>query len=104
MDCLQILFILKVFYLKKKGRKTKLELLNTLACTIIIFESPKRVVKTLNKILDFMGDRVVSLCKEITKIHETTYFGRISEVLDKISQNTIKGEFVVMVAKEGYEI
>ena len=97
-------FFFEGFLPKKKGLNKRMKILSKLDATIIIFESPKRVVKTLNKILDFMGDRVVSLCKEITKIHETTYFGRISEVLDKISQNTIKGEFVVMVAKEGYEI
>ena len=97
-------FFFEGFLPKKKGLNKRMKILSKLDATIIIFESPKRVVKTLNKILDFMGDRVVSLCKEITKIHETTYFGRISEVLDKMSQNTIKGEFVVMVAKEGYEI
>ena len=97
-------FFFEGFLPKKKGLNKRMKILSKLDATIIIFESPKRVVKTLNKILDFMGDRVVSLCKEITKIHETTYFGKISEVLDKISQNTIKGEFVVMVAKEGYEI
>ena len=97
-------FFFEGFLPKKKGLNKRMKILSKLDATIIIFESPKRVVKTLNKILDFMGDRVVSLCKEITKIHETTYFGRISEVLDKISQNSIKGEFVVMVAKEGYEI
>tara|TARA_B100001146_G_scaffold69722_1_gene61656 strand:+ start:304 stop:984 length:681 start_codon:yes stop_codon:yes gene_type:complete len=97
-------FFFEGFLPKKKGLNKRMKILSKLDATIIIFESPKRVVKTLNKILDFMGDRVVSLCKEITKIHETTYFGRISEVLDKISQNTIKGEFIIMVAKEGYEI
>ena len=97
-------FFFEGFLPKKKGLNKRMKILSKLDATIIIFESPKRVVKTLNKILDFMGDRVVSLCKEITKIHETTYFGKISEVLDKISQNTIKGEFVVMVAKEGYKI
>ena len=97
-------FFFEGFLPKKKGLNKRMKILSKLDATIIIFESPKRVVKTLNKILDFMGDRVVSLCKEITKIHETTYFGKLSEVLDKISQNTIKGEFVVMVAKEGYEI
>ena len=97
-------FFFEGFLPKKKGLNKRMKILSKLDATIIIFESPRRVVKTLNKILDFMGDRVISLCKEITKIHETTYFGKISEVLDEISQNTIKGEFVVMIAKEGYEI
>ena len=97
-------FFFEGFLPKKKGLNKRMKILSKLDATIIIFESPRRVVKTLNKILDFMGDRVVSLCKEITKIHETTYFGKISNVLDEISQNTIKGEFVLMIAKEGYEI
>ena len=56
------------FLPKKKGRKTKFEFLKELPCTVIIFESPKRIKKTLSDINYHMGNRVVSICKEISKI------------------------------------
>ena len=79
--------------------------LKELDATIIIFESPKRIIKTLNKILDLMGDRVVSICKEITKIHESTFLGKISDILNILNKKeSIKGEFVLMIAKKDYEL
>ena len=69
-------FYFEGFLPKKKGRKTKFELLNTLECTIIIFESPQRVVKSLLDIKKYMGaKRRVSIHREITKIYEETYWG-----------------------------
>ena len=75
-----------------------------LDCSIIIFELPYRVIKTLNDISLRFGDRVVSICREITKIYEENYFGYISKVLDELGTNKLKGEFVLIVAKEGYSI
>ena len=52
-----------------------------------------------------MGNRVVSLCKEITKIHESVYFGYVEDIISEFENNkNIKGEYVVLVAKEGYKI
>ena len=52
-----------------------------------------------------MGNRVISLCKEITKIHENVYYGYVEEIIDDLEKNTnIKGEFVILIAKEGYII
>ena len=97
-------FYFEGFLPKKKGRQTRLEFLSSIDCSIIIFESPYRVIKTLNDISLKFGDRVVSICREITKIYEENYFGYISQVLDELGTNKLKGEFVLIVAKEGYSI
>ena len=97
-------FYFEGFLPKKKGRQTRLEFLSSIDCSIIIFESPYRVIKTLNDISLRLGDRVVSICREITKIYEENYFGYISQVLDELGTNKLKGEFVLIVAKEGYSI
>tara|TARA_B100000676_G_C17446110_1_gene516625 strand:+ start:194 stop:361 length:168 start_codon:yes stop_codon:yes gene_type:complete len=50
-----------------------------------------------------IGDRYVSICKEITKINETNYFNRLSQLKDQFSKlEKIKGEYVIVIAKEGY--
>ena len=93
------------FLPKKKGRKTKFEYLNTLDCTVLIFESPKRIKKTLNDINLYMGNRIISICKEMTKLYEKVYFGKLNEIIqtfDKIENP--KGEFVILIAKNGYNI
>ena len=97
-------FYFEGFLPKKKGRQTRLEFLSSIDCSIIIFESPYRVIKTLNDISLRLGDRVVSICREITKIYEENYFGYISKVLGELGTNKLKGEFVLIVAKEGYSI
>ena len=92
------------FLPKKKGRKTKFEKLNILDCTIIIFESPKRVKKTLRDIYSNMGNRVISVCKEISKIYEKVYMNKVSNIIDEFENINPKGEFVILIAKENYTI
>ena len=70
------------FLPKKKGRKTKFNQLENLNCTIVIFESPKRIKKTLLDIHNYLGNRVVSLCKEITKMYEKVYVNKIEKIID----------------------
>ena len=68
--------------------------------TLIFFESPKRIEKTLLKMKKFVGkDRNVSLCKEMTKIHENVFRGRVFEILERIKNKKInlKGELVVVL-------
>ena len=91
------------FLPRKKGRKTKIESLSKISSTIIFFESPYRVLKTLEDIYSYMGNRVVAVCKEITKIHENVYFDYVDEIINEFEKiKKIKGEFVILVAKEGY--
>ena len=95
-------FYFEGFLPKKKGRKTRLEFLSSLECSIIIFESPNRIVKTLVDIQTYFGNRMVSLCREMTKMYEQNYFGSIGDILSEIGKNKVKGELVLIVSKDGY--
>jgi len=87
-------FVFIGFLPHKKGRQTKLKELATINRTIILYESPFRIAKLLNELLEFVGDRRVAVCRELTKKFEQTYRGKISEVLPEIKE---KGEFVVII-------
>ena len=98
-------FYFEGFLPKKKGRKTKFEFLISLSCTIIIFESPKRVSKTLLDIKKYMNkDRIVSIHREITKMYEESFWGTVDQAINHFSNKTCKGEFVIAIAREGYKI
>ena len=92
-------FYFEGFLPRKKGRKTKFEFLATLPTTIILYESPYRVVKTLNDIETYMGNRQVSVSREISKKFEETVRGSASEVAQHFETGTVKGEFVICIAK-----
>ena len=51
-----------------------------------------------------MGDRIVSICREMTKKYEQNFFGPISDVIETIKSVNIKGEFVLIIAKDGYQL
>ena len=98
-------FYFEGFLPKKKGRQTKFNFLNTLDCTIIIFESPKRVLKSLLDIKKYMGgERRISIHREITKMYEEAFWGSIDESIDYFSSKSCKGEFVFIVAKDSYTL
>jgi len=98
-------FYFEGFLPKKKGRQTKFNFLNTLDCTVIIFESPKRILKTLLDIKKYMGgERRISIHREITKMYEEAFWGSIDESIDYFSSKNCKGEFVFIVAKESYVV
>ncbi len=98
-------FYFEGFLPKKKGRKTRLEFLSSLDCSIVIFESPNRIIKTLNSISEYFGNRAISVCREITKVYEENYFGYIDEVLIRLDElSKVRGEFVLIVSKKGYKI
>lgn len=90
------------FLPRKKGRKTMLEQLTTLDCTILIYESPYRVVKTLQDIQSYLGNRTISVSRELSKKFEETKRGTCQELITYFDNQTCKGEFVVCIAKEGY--
>lgn len=87
-------FVFIGFLPHKKGRQTKLKELTEINRTIILYESPFRIIKLLNELIEYVGDRNVAVCRELTKKFETTYRGKISEVLPEIRE---KGEFVVII-------
>lgn len=95
-------FVFEGFLPAKKGRHTKLTELSEEKRTIIFYESPHRIEKTLNQILEYFGNRRIALVKELTKLHETVIRGTAQEILDRIGSISLKGEWVIVVegAKE----
>lgn len=86
----------------KKGRHTLFEKLKTEERTMVFYESPMRLVKTLNDFATYFGaDRQCSVSRELTKMFEETKRGSLSEVATYFSQKTVKGEIVIVV--EGHK-
>ena len=82
----------------KKGRKTRLEELSSEKRTMIFYESPHKLIKTLTDFLKTFGpERQASVTKEISKVFESTVRGNLKEVLNQISDIKVKGEFVIVV-------
>lgn len=90
-------FVFEGFLPPKKGRKTTLERLATEERTIILYESPYKLIKTLTEIREYWGDRYISVSRELTKKFEETIRGTVGEVLTHFSQNGPKGEFVLVI-------
>jgi len=89
-------FSFEGFLLIKKGRKKRLEDLSEEKRTMIFYESPHKISKTLNDLKAHFGDdRKVSVCKELTKIHESTIRGTLGTI--SLGEGKIRGEFVIVV-------
>jgi len=84
-------------FLPKKKRKRLFEWLVLSKMTFAFYESPKRLVKTLNELSEAFGKRRVLVARELTKLHETLYRGEFVEVLAGLGDKNIKGEVVVVV-------
>lgn len=95
-------FIFEGFLPQKKGRKTKLEELSLEKRTIVLYESPHRILRLLNEIITIMGPlRIVSVSRELTKIYEETFTGNAEVVLTHFENGSTKGEFVVIIEGKG---
>ena len=91
-------FVFEGFLPQKKGRQTRLKLLAEEERTMVFYESPYRVLKTLQQFAEFIGeDRQVSVSREITKKFEETIRGTVSEVLTHFENKDPKGEFVIVL-------
>jgi len=91
-------FAFEGFLPQKKGRQTKLESLKDEQRTMIFYESPYRLVKTLEQFAEhYGGDRQVSVCREISKIHEESVRGTLDEVTAHFKEKAPKGEIVVVL-------
>lgn len=90
-------FFFEGFLPAKKGRSTRLKKLTELEHSIVLYESPYRLLKTLEQLLEVLGDRKACVCREISKIHEENIRGSISEIIAFYKQNTLKGEIVIIV-------
>lgn len=92
-------FIFEGFLPQKKGRQSAWKKLAEENRTIVIYESPYRLVKCLEEIAEFLGsDRIVSVSRELSKIHEETKTGKVTEVLQYYRERGVKGEIVVIIA------
>jgi len=90
-------FCFEGFLPQKKGRQTKFLQLKDETRTMIFYESPHRLVKTLEQIIEFWGNRQVSVSRELTKMHEETARGTATEVIEYYKTHTLKGEIVLVV-------
>ena len=93
-------FIFEGFLPHKKGRKGKLEKVKDIDATIIFYESPNRLVRTLKDILDYIGDRPIAIGRELSKKFEEIMRGRVSDILSHYNTNNPKGEFVIVIGKD----
>lgn len=95
-------FVFEGFLPAKKGRQTKFQNLSEETRTIIFYESPHRLLKTLQQISKYFGsDRRVSVSREISKLHEETIRGTVEEVFEYYTTHPPKGEIVLVVEGKG---
>lgn len=92
-------FIFEGFLPQKKGRATRLDELKDQPLTMIFYESPMRLVKTLKQLAEVMGpDREASVVREISKMHNTTHNGTLAELTEYFTATAPRGEIVIVVA------
>ena len=84
-------------FLPKKRRSKLIAWLKEGKDTFCFYESPKRILKTLEMLKEEFGNRNVFVARELTKLHESLYRGNISEVIEKLQKDPVKGEIVVVV-------
>lgn len=95
-------FIFEGFLPHKKGRQTKFKILAEETRSIVLYESPHRLMKTLTQISEFLGnDRQISVSRELTKKFEETVTGSATMLIEYYTEHTTKGEFVIVI--EGKE-
>ncbi|MFT7054663.1 MAG: 16S rRNA (cytidine1402-2'-O)-methyltransferase [Roseivirga sp.] len=90
-------FVFEGFLPHKKGRHTRLLKLVEEERTIILYESPHRLIKCLEQLKEYLGDRNASVSREISKMFEETARGTLSELIFYFTNKGVKGEFVVLV-------
>ena len=91
-------FVFEGFLPRKKGRKKLIEELAQEKRTIVLFESPHRIVKTLNELYQVMGDRKAVLARELTKIHEEVIRGTLGALATKAEEQKLKGEITLVIS------
>lgn len=91
-------FFFEGFLPHKKGRQTRLKELASMKHTIVLYESPHRLVKTLGQLITFFGgERQGSVSRELSKLHEENFRGTLQQLFDHFSSKTVKGEIVIIV-------
>ncbi|MCW8982092.1 MAG: 16S rRNA (cytidine(1402)-2'-O)-methyltransferase [Altibacter sp.] len=91
-------FIFEGFLPIKKGRHTRLQAISEEQRTVIFYESPHKLLKTLTQLIEYVGeDRPVSVSRELSKLHEETIRGSVKEVLQHYTERPPKGELVIVL-------
>jgi 16S rRNA (cytidine1402-2'-O)-methyltransferase len=90
-------FLYLGFLPMKKGRQTLLTALKEEKRTIVFYESPHRLIKTLSELSEYFGERPVCVAREITKVYEEFFRGTAKEAFDHFSAKGVKGEFVIIL-------
>ena len=93
-------FIFEGFLPQKKGRKKILEHLSKFDGTIVLFENPKRLKRTLNDVYIHIGNRPCVIARELTKIHEEFIRGSIKDIMQDVEKIILKGEMVILIGKD----
>ena len=91
-------FVFEGFLPHKKGRQKRLQSLIQESKTIVLYESPHRVIKLLQELVGYeCGNRKIAVCRELTKIHEEVIRGTVEDALDHFTEKSPKGEFVIVL-------
>lgn len=88
---------------KKGDRRKRLEQVKSMPATLLFYESPHRLGKSLADCLDILGNRQAAVARELTKLHEEVIRGSLSELIDRFSATTAKGEMVFVIDRAGEE-
>ena len=83
---------------KSKKRRDLLRELENVRETLILYESPHRILETLSDILEILGDREIVLTRELTKVYEEIIRGKVSEILNQVGDRTLKGEITLVIS------
>jgi len=90
-------FVFLGFLPHKKGRKTKLESMRDEPRTMILYESPHRIIRTLEELHKHLGNRNIVIGREVTKKFEEIIRGNLGELIERLSASTVRGEFVIIL-------
>ena len=90
-------FVFEGFLPVKKGRKSRLEALAAETRTIVLYEAPHRLLRTLSDLLEVLGDRTMAVCRELTKKFEEILRGPTSDIIRVFSERKPKGEFILII-------
>lgn len=91
-------FFFEGFLPMKKGRATRITEIAAMSCTVVLYESPHKLLKTLLQLQEACGpDRPISVSREISKMYEETVRGTIAEVLAHFTEQGVRGEFVIVL-------
>jgi 16S rRNA (cytidine1402-2'-O)-methyltransferase len=90
-------FVFEGFLPAKRGRRKRLSALSEEIRTLVLYESPHRLMRTLTDLLETLGDREAAVCRELTKKYEEIIRGNLSLIIDVFSRRSIRGEFVIVI-------